>query len=171
MHPEIDHFVIKVKQQFPQYFEDKAVLEVGSQDINGSVRKHFKNCEYLGIDLGKAPGVDMVISIIDFPMADKYDVVISSEMLEHCKEWDEALKQMYNNTKPGGIFILTCAGPNRQEHGTSKHTPQDSKFTLEHYRNISKEDFRSVLPDKLFETCSLSLERGDTDLYFWGIKK
>jgi len=171
MHPEIDHFVIKVKQQFPSYFEDKSVLEVGSQDINGSVRKHFKNCDYLGIDLGKAPGVDMVISIIDFPMVDKYDVVISSEMLEHCKEWDKALSVMYNNTKPGGIFILTCAGPNRQEHGTSKHTPQDSKFTLEHYRNISKEDFRSVLPETFFEISSLSLERGDTDLYFWGIKK
>jgi len=171
MHPEIDSFVIKVKQQFPSYFEDKTVLEVGSQDINGSVRKHFKDCDYLGIDLGEAPGVDMVISINDFPMPDKYDVVISSEMLEHCEQWDKALSMMYKNTKPGGIFILTCAGPKRQEHGTNNHTPQDSKFTLDHYRNISIEDFYSVLPISYFEMSSLSLERGDTDLYFWGIKK
>jgi len=171
MHPEIDHFVIKVKQQFPSYFEDKTVLEVGSQDINGSVRKHFKDCDYLGIDLGEAPGVDMVVSINDFPMPNKYDVVISSEMLEHCQDWEKALLTMHQNTKPGGLFILTCAGPKRQEHGTINHTPQDSKFTLEHYRNISREDFRSVLPADLFEMNFLTLERGDTDLYFWGIKK
>lgn len=171
MHPEIDQFVIKVEKKFPEYFEHKKVLEVGSQDINGSVRKHFFNCNYTGIDLGEAPGVDVVVSIVDYNAPNVYDVVISSEMLEHCKEWKEALQQMYKNTKPGGIFILTCAGPARHEHGTNKHTPQDSKFTLEHYRNISIEDFESVLDLSLFSECSLSLERGNTDLYFWGIKK
>jgi SAM-dependent methyltransferase len=171
MHPEIDHFVIKVKQKFPDMFDTKSVLEVGSQDINGSVRKHFKNCDYLGIDLGEAPGVDVVKDIVDYIHPNEFDVVISSEMLEHCKEWKQALKQMYENIKPGGLFILTCAGPNRHEHGTKNHTPQDSKFTLEHYRNISIEDFTSVLPHDLFSSSFLTLERGDCDLYFWGIKK
>ncbi len=171
MHPEIDHFVEKVKHKFPTFFNNRKVLEVGSQDINGSVRKHFTNCDYLGIDLGEAPGVDKVVSIVDFKQENEYDVVISSEMLEHCKEWDEALEVMYGNTKPGGLFILTCAGPARHEHGTSNHTPQDSKFTLEHYKNISLQDFESVLPLSVFSECSLSLERGNTDLYFWGIKK
>ncbi len=161
---------MRVKKIHPQYFENKNVLEVGSQDINGSVRKHFKNCDYLGIDLGEASGVDLVVSIIDFSRENEYDVVISSEMLEHCKEWDLALLQMYKNTKPGGMFILTCAGPNRQEHGTSNHTPQDSAFTLDHYRNISIEDFSSILPKEMFRESSLPLERGNTDLYFWGIK-
>lgn len=173
MHPEIDEFVLRVKNKFPEYFENKKVLEVGSQNINGSVRSHFKNCDYIGIDLGEAPGVDIVSSIIDFKHENEYDVVISSEMLEHCKEWKEALQIMYHNVKPGGIFILTCAGPNRHEHGTSNHTPQDSKFTLDHYRNISLEDFKEALPDDKYPMISsyLGLERGDTDLYFWGIKK
>ncbi len=171
MHPEIDNFVKSVSNKFPDFFEHKKVLEVGSQNINGSVRKHFFNCDYLGIDLGKAPGVDVVASIIDYNTPNIFDVVISSEMLEHCKEWDEALLQMYKNTKPGGLFILTCAGPMRQEHGTHNHTPQDSKFTLEHYRNISMEDFWSVLPLEFFRESSLQLARGDADLYFWGIKK
>jgi SAM-dependent methyltransferase len=171
MHPEIDEFIIKVKERFPEYFERKKVLEVGSQNINGSVRSHFFNCDYMGIDLGEAPGVDVVVSIVDYNAPNVYDVVISSEMLEHCKEWEEALKQMYINTKPGGIFILTCAGPNRHEHGTNNHTPQDSKFTLEHYRNISVEDFLNVLPTDFFKEMDLGLHRGDTDLYFWGIKK
>lgn len=170
MHPEIDEFVVRVKNIHPQYFENKNVLEVGSQDINGSVRKHFTDCDYLGIDLGEAEGVDLVASIIGFSRENEYDVVVSSEMLEHCEQWEEALSQMYKNTKPGGMFILTCAGPNRQEHGTKNHNPQDSAFTLDHYRNISIEDFSSILPKEMFKECSLTLERGDTDLYFWGIK-
>ena len=171
MHPEIDQFIVKVKEKFPKYFKEQAVLEVGSQNINGTVRTHFDNCLYTGIDLGEAPGVDVVIDIVDYISPNRYDVVISSEMLEHCKEWQKALLQMYENTRKGGIFILTCAGPNRQEHGTNNHTPQDSKFTLEHYRNISVGDFLSVLPEDLFSEHSIGLYRGDTDLYFWGIKK
>ena len=170
MHPEIDNFIVTVKQKFPEYFEGKKVLEVGSQNINGSVRSHFKNCDYLGIDLGEAPGVDKVEDASKMTYFEEYDVVISSEMLEHCEEWDNALVAMFTATKIGGMFILTCAGPNRQEHGTNNHTPQDSKFTLEHYRNISVEDFLSVLPAYFFKEMDLGLHRGDTDLYFWGIK-
>lgn len=170
MHPEIDQFIQKVKDKHPQYFQDVKVLEVGSQNINGSVRSHFTNCEYLGIDLGEAPGVDLVTSIIGFHKPGEYDMVISSEMLEHCREWKEALAQMYINTKPGGMFLLTCASDNRQEHGTHNHTSQDSKFTLDHYRNISVEDFRGVLPSALFKEYDLGLYRGGCDLYFYGIK-
>jgi SAM-dependent methyltransferase len=172
MHPEVDQFIVRVKELHPEYFAGKKVLEVGSQNINGSVRGHFVNCDYTGIDLGEAPGVDVVSDIIDYKHPEEFDVVISSEMLEHCKEWKKALKQMYANIKPGGLFILTCAGPNRQEHGTHNHTPQDSKFTLEHYRNISIGDFNKALPIlDLFGECELGLTRGDCDLVFWGIKK
>jgi len=170
VHPEIDQFIVKVKEKFPEYFEGKKVLEVGSQNINGSVRSHFKECDYLGIDLGEAPGVDKVEDASKMTYFEEYDVVISSEMLEHCEEWDNALVAMFTATKIGGMFILTCAGPKRQEHGTNNHTPQDSKFTLEHYRNISVEDFLSVLPAYFFKEMNLGLHRGDTDLYFWGIK-
>lgn len=171
MHPEINDFVKKVKTKYPDFFQNKKVLEVGSQNINGSVKPNFKNCDYLGIDLGEAPGVDLVCDIIDHISPNTYDVVISCEMLEHCKTWEQALKQMYENIKPNGLFVLTCAGNNRHEHGTNNHTPQDSKFTLDWYRNISPEDFRSVLPEELFSDYSLGLYRGDCDLYFYGIKK
>jgi SAM-dependent methyltransferase len=171
MHPEIDQFIDKIKKDFPQYFEGKKVLEVGSQNINGSVRKHFNNCDYLGIDLGDAPGVDKIENASEMTYFEEFDVVISSEMLEHCELWEKALVNMFLATKPGGIFILTCAGPNRQEHGTNNHTPQDSKFTLEHYRNISINDFNSALPAQLFKEYSLGLYRGETDLYFYGIKE
>lgn len=169
MHPEISVFVESVKKKYPEMFENKSVLEVGSQNINGTVRTHFKNCTYIGTDLGAAKGVDVIHDITTGSYPGKFDVVISSEMLEHCEDWRRALTNMYNNVKEGGLFILTCAGPKRQEHGTHNHTPQDSKFTLEHYRNISVGDFDSVLPAMFFDKHTLGYYRGETDLYFWGI--
>jgi 2-polyprenyl-3-methyl-5-hydroxy-6-metoxy-1,4-benzoquinol methylase len=116
-----------------------------------------------------APGVDMIADITEFHEHHMFDVVISCEMLEHCKDWDIALANMYLCTKPGGLLIITCAGPGRHEHGTYAHTPEDSKFTLDHYRNISIEDFLSVLPMDYFHDCSLELTRDGQDLYFYGI--
>jgi len=171
MHTEVMDFVGKVKRLKPEFFSYKQVLEVGSQTINGSVRPHFLNCDYLGIDLGEAPGVDLVLDVKDMDYEEEFDVVISSEMLEHCKTWEIALQNMYKAVRKGGIFILTCAGPGRHEHGTENHTPQDSKFTLDWYRNISTDDFMSVLPDSMFSEYSLGVYRGGTDLYFWGIRK
>ena len=169
MHPEIDVFVASVKQKYPHMFKDKSVLEIGSQNINGTVRTHFKNCQYIGTDLGPAKGVDVIHDITEGSFPGKYDVVISSEMLEHCEDWEKALINMYHNVKPGGLFILTCAGPQRQEHGTHTHTPQDSKFTLNYYRNISVGDFDSILPGAYFDKHTLGYSRGEADLYFWGI--
>jgi SAM-dependent methyltransferase len=169
MHPEIDVFVASVKNKYPDMFNNTSVLEIGSQNINGTVRSHFTNCDYIGTDLGPAKGVDVVHDITTKSFTGKFDVVISSEMLEHCKDWEKALINMYNNVKKNGLFILTCAAPKRQEHGTHKHTPQDSMFTLEHYRNISVTDFDSILPAMFFNDHSLGYYRGETDLYFWGI--
>lgn len=171
MHPEIQIFIESVKSKHPDYFKNKKVLEVGSQNINGTVRSNFVNCDYTGIDLGEAPGVDVIMNASEMVYFQEFDVMISCEMLEHCEKWKEALTNMLLCLKPEGMFILTCAGPHRQEHGTESHTPQDSKFTLNHYRNISVEDFELVLPEYLFNEYSLGLYRGNTDLYFYGIAK
>jgi hypothetical protein len=171
MHAEVYQFLKNLKDQHSDYFKNVKVLEVGSQDINGSVRIHFEECNYTGIDLGEAPGVDLVVDINDYITPNTYDTVISSEMLEHCKNWESALLRMYDNTKHKGMFILTCASINRHEHGTHNHTTNDSKFTLDHYRNISILDFHSILPETLFDEYCLGVHRNLEDLLFWGIKK
>ena len=59
-HREQRFFCEAVRNTFPQYFNGKKVLEVGSLDINGSIRDLFQNCEYTGIDLGEGKGVDVI---------------------------------------------------------------------------------------------------------------
>lgn len=176
MHQEVTDFIIKVRERYPENFVKKKVLEVGSLDINGSIRPLFIACDYRGIDLDKGPGVDVVSpvhlynhdNISDFYLV---DTLVSTEMLEHDIHWKESLKSMYNVLKSGGLFILTCAGPNRHEHGTKRTTPGDSPFTTDYYRNISIEDFESILPMELFNDYDLKLVRYDCDLQFYGIKK
>ncbi len=170
MHNSVHHFVENVKEKFPEYFEGKSVLEVGSMDVNGSVRMHFIPSFYVGIDLGEGDGVDVVCSIIEYNAPNTFDVIISCEMLEHCEEWEKALEQMYKNLKEGGILILTCASTNRQPHGTHEHHPGDSKFTLDWYRNISMADFISILPPELFSNYSIGEFDGAIDLRMYGIK-
>ena len=45
---------------YPEFFQNKSVPEVGSWDTNGSIRRFFSNCEYIGVDIAEGPGVDVV---------------------------------------------------------------------------------------------------------------
>jgi glycosyltransferase involved in cell wall biosynthesis len=172
LHREASQFVISVKHQYPEFFSGKKVLEVGSLDINGSVRKFFTDCMYHGIDLGEGPGVDAVKHVTQVRGNDLWDVVISTEALEHDSRWDESLRQMCALLKPGGLMVITCAGPTRAEHGTRRTDGGwASPSTPDYYRNISTEDFASILPANLFSKSYLGYRTDHADLYFAGIKQ
>lgn len=172
MHNAVRTFLKDVRKEFPYKFRFKKVLEVGSKNINGSPRKYFWFCDYTGIDLSEGRGVDIIhdITVYEYIM-NPYDVVISTEMLEHCDKWQAALINMYDLIISGGLIIITCAGPDRAEHGTKRTTPEASPDTTDYYRNISTEDFKSILPPDLFREYTLMYARGRNDLQFYGIKK
>mgnify|MGYP001811023326 CR=1 FL=1 len=78
MHEQQFQFVQAVSQFIPNYFDSSRVLEIGSLDINGSVRVLFSNCEYIGIDIGSVACVDLVIHGQDYAAPSGYfDTVIS----------------------------------------------------------------------------------------------
>jgi hypothetical protein len=177
LHREPKQFVASVKKQYPEYFTGKKVLEVGSLDINGSVRPFFTDCDYTGIDLGEGPGVDKVTHLIDWSrqkfgiQSESYDVIISTESLEHDRLWEETLRVMLASLRLNGLLVITCAAPNRPEHGTTRTgSAEASPFTSDYYRNISVEDFASVLPPSLFSKSYLGYRGNMDDLYFAGIK-
>ena len=59
-HPRQRNFVKRAAEHLPGFFHNASVLEVGSLNINGSVREFFTGGDYLGLDVGAGPDVDLV---------------------------------------------------------------------------------------------------------------
>jgi len=86
------------------------VAEAGSRNWNGSWRndvEYFQPASYAGIDLSPGPGVDVVMSAADLPLLGEFDLVFSTEMLEHAEDWRAAMAGMITAVKPGGILVIT----------------------------------------------------------------
>lgn len=124
----------------------KSVLEVGSMNVNGSLRGHVLSLgpsTYVGVDFMAGDGVDVICDASRLEQhfgKDAFDVVLSTEMLEHAEDWRGAILAMKSVLRPGGIFLLTARGPGFPLHGY----PHDwHRFTVD--------DFRRMFSD--FEIC------------------
>ena len=176
-HADQFEFVGLIKKHFPTAFAGGKVLEVGSLDINGSVRSFFAADSYTGVDVAEGPGVDEVCQgqLVDHPTG-AFDVVISCECMEHNPYWVETLSNMFRMTKPGGLVIISFATTGRAEHGTSRTAGSDSPLSIsigwEYYRNISMSMFkRSFGFDYWFDDFVMLPNWHNCDLYFVGVKK
>ena len=149
-HPEQAEFFSRVRTSYPAAFDRVNVLEVGSLDINGSVRELFKNCRYVGVDLQLGPGVDLACQgqLVEFPTG-HFDTVISAECMEHNPFWRETIANMLRMTRAGGLVLLSCATTGRLEHGTTRTNPDASPFTSaqnwDYYRNLTAVDIERAL--------------------------
>jgi SAM-dependent methyltransferase len=93
------------------------VLDVGSYNVNGALREVLPVT--LGVDMRKGPGVDEVCNAVDLIGRygpESFDCVVSAEALEHIKQWDVALHNMWSVLKPNGVFLLTMASPRKGRH-------------------------------------------------------
>jgi len=176
-HPQQMEFVQGVKARFPNYFSKVNVLEVGSLNINGSVRPFFENCFYIGIDVDVGPCVDIVSKGEEFDAADaSFDSVISCECFEHNPSWVDTFKNMYRMCKPNGLILVTCATTGRKEHGTARTDPGSSPLTVNlgwnYYKNLTEEDFQTNFDiANQFSQFEFSTNNTSHDLYFWGVKR
>lgn len=170
-HPEQRVFVESIRSRFPLFFFNCSVLEVGSLDINGSVRDFFLDCDYTGIDVGDGPGVDIVADGQSYdPGSASADTVISAECFEHNPFWRETFLNMHRISR--GLVVVTAATTGRPEHGTRATTPEDSPLTLDlwdYYRNITEDDLLSLPLDDLFVRWEISINEDSCDIYFWGM--
>lgn len=176
-HIQQQEFLLSVKDAMPTRFRNCSVLDVGSMDINGNNRYLFDGGTYIGIDVALGKNVDVVSLAHRYVPGEPFDIVITTECLEHDPYWDLTLNACAAFTRSNGLFLMTCATTGREEHGTHTAHPECSPLTLEkwseYYRNLTESDIRRVLDvDGLFRsfafrTCFV----GSQDLYFWGIKK
>ena len=169
-------FIGSLKEKHPDFFEKKRVLEVGSLNINGTIRDFFKDCDYTGLDLGEGECVDVVCGGHEYKEPNNsYDVCASCECFEHNPYWLETFKNMIRLCKPNGLIFMTCATTGRPEHGTRKSDAWAAPLCLDfdYYKNLTEKDFRESMDlDKLFSRYEFKVNTEVIkDLYFCGFKK
>jgi len=176
-HPQQQKFVELTEQYFIRKHKPYLkILEVGSYDINGSVRNLFNGCDYTGADLDEGPGVDVVSSghELAFP-ASTFDITISCECFEHNPYWRETFLNMHRMTKEGGLVIITVASKGRWEHGTKRTSPSYSPGTqaqgIDYYHNLTEKEFETAFGlHALFNRFKFFKMSTSKDLFFCGWK-
>lgn len=121
-----------------------SVLDLGGRDVNGSPRSLFPDAtDYRVLDILPGEGVDIVADAATWTPDRQYDVVVCCETFEHARLWREICATAYEACRPGGRFIVTCAGP-----GRPLHSGVDGYGRLhpgEWYDNVDPGDLEKVL--------------------------
>lgn len=163
MHNAVKSYCLKVKEKYPEYFKG-SMVDFGSLDVNGNNR-YLSEGTYIGVDIVSGENVDYVSKCHEFK-SEPFDVVISTEMLEHDPYWELSLKKMESLTK--GLMIITCATTGRPNHSAYEGKYKLPKNFPDFYRNISKEDIEKVLDLEKFK--KYELESNYLDIHFMGVK-
>ena len=136
-----------------------SVLDVGSYDVNGSMRTEFGSAaEYLGIDVRSGPNVDLRIDLAGGPVLPPceypllsgwkrqrpWDIVLCLNTLEHARDWRGLVNGIKSVCRPGGVILLTVPSPGYPIH----EEPDYWRFTTEDVR-------------KMFSECELLAIRDD----------
>jgi len=116
--------VFGVKNLNLEEIKGKKIVEVGAYDVNGSLRPIIeswaKPSEYIGVDIVKGPGVDVVCmaeSLKNVFGKEHFDIVICTELLEHVRDWKKVVSNIKNICKTNGLIIITTRSKGFKYHG------------------------------------------------------
>jgi SAM-dependent methyltransferase len=117
--------------------EGKEVLEVGSLDVNGSIRpqvESLKPARYVGADIMAGRRVDVVVdgaALVDRFGPASFDVVLTTEMLEHVRDWQVVISNLKRVLRPGGVLLVTTRSIGFHYHGWPydfwRYEPEDMR--------------------------------------------
>lgn len=125
---------------------DKETLDVGSRDYNGTVKSLFSN--YIGLDMEDGANVDIVARADEIPFpAESFDVVVTTEMLEHDPYFWHSMPEMARVLRPGGYLILTTRGINFHLHGYPDDYWRFTESALAHLFEYAGLNVIEVVPD------------------------
>ena len=128
-----------IDRNLPKSLEGMTVVEVGalaggSNDIRPLAMSRPGPARYLGIDVIRGPGVDIVGSVealTGATGASIADVVICAEVMEHVRDWRTAITEMKRTLKPGGRLLITTRSPGYRFHASPfdywRYTVEDAR--------------------------------------------
>jgi SAM-dependent methyltransferase len=114
------------------------VLEVGSYDVNGSIRPlftdHARFPYYLGVDMQAGPEVDRVMKADCLLLpSGSFNCVVCVEMLEHDNRFWLSMQEFHRVLLVGGHLVVTTRGIGYPKHD---HPSDYWRFTAEGLRTV-----------------------------------
>jgi len=89
--------------------EGKILVEIGSQDVNGSIRQVAPEvAKYIGVDFSEGKGVDLILDDpYTLPFDDNsIDICMSSSVFEHSEMFWLLFLEILRILKPDGLFYM-----------------------------------------------------------------
>jgi SAM-dependent methyltransferase len=154
MHKSAYNNIENYTDRFLKKIEGKQakILDVGSMDVNGTLKPIFKNrgWQYTGIDISAGKNVDIVLSNhYKYPFPDNtFDAAVSSSCFEHDEMFWLTFKEVVRVIKDGGYFFL-CAPYKDGIH----RVPVDCwRFLPDGYKALCKWEPQATLVDSFIDT-------------------
>jgi SAM-dependent methyltransferase len=98
--------------------ESLSIADIGSRDVNGTLRPVFDVApwKYTGFDIEGGPNVDVILETeyVWGVSDDSYDVVVSTQVIEHVPEPWQWIREIARIVKPMGIVYI-CT-PNTMDY-------------------------------------------------------
>jgi len=109
----------KMKQFIDKYLDKNKklrILDIGSQDVNGTYRQLFENqnWDYIGADMEDGKNVDIILKNVyrwNNIKANSFDVIISGQAIEHIEFFWHTMYEINRILKPSGkVCIIGPSG-------------------------------------------------------------
>ena len=134
-HESVIDFGKEIVTKYEDDLVNKTMLEIGSYNVNGTLQDTLRPIAktYIGVDIEKGPGVDKVVKESEklSEVLKTAQVVICTEMLEHAKDWREAVHAIKSLAIES--IVVTTRSPGFPYHPY----PEDYwRYTLEDFQHI-----------------------------------
>ena len=128
---------------FAKINEPLRILDLGSQDVNGSYRPLFLNplWNYVGLDMAAGNNVDIVLRtpyVWSEVTSGSADVVISGQAFEHIQYFWITMLEIARVLKPGGIccVLAPSSGPEHRYPMDCWRFYPDGMVSLAHFAQM-----------------------------------
>jgi hypothetical protein len=138
-----------------------SVLDIGGQNVNGTVHDWLPNATVTTLDLENA---DIIADATAWKPTGTWDLVIATEVFEHVEHWPRVIETARAALAAWGVFVATCASTNRPAHGaTGAPAPAPGEW----YGNVDPPDLDNVL-GWYFRQHEVVYQYPPGDAYMWG---
>lgn len=137
------------------------IIEIGSRDVNGSIRPVFAGHEYTGLDIEAGEGVDVVADGATWGETAAFDLGVCCEVLEHAPNAAEIVANLRRIVRPGGLLLLTAATHGRHPHSVNGCYMDGPEPYPEYYRNVDPGDLHRWLDGCPYVNVEVDTPRGD----------